>query len=323
MSATPLPFTAEYATLPDYIIGITERIWEQRGLGLIRRWYGAQCLMHTAFGDFAGVETVVSGTAETLHSFPDRRLLGEDVIYNGGVAGNGYSSHRIVSTMHHRGDGSFGEATGRACWARTVADCLIEDGVITEEWLVRDQAAIAIQLGIDPAEWGRQRAGVMAVEDAALPDPDAQPEIEAVLDGRDAGSAMGQSLLRIFNDADLAEIGRLCDPAVNAHLPRGETAFGHGGLDGWVMSYLAAFPDARMTVEHVITRNDPGQATRVALRWRIAATHSGRGGFGAPSGARLHIPGITHLEVVNNKVTRVFFLVDELAIWTGIGLRIG
>lgn len=26
-----------YATLPGYILGITERIWEQRGLHLIRR----------------------------------------------------------------------------------------------------------------------------------------------------------------------------------------------------------------------------------------------------------------------------------------------
>ena len=316
-----MSFTAEYPTLPAYILGITDRIWEGRGIGLIRRWYAPNILMHTAFGDSAGVEGVVAGTEETLHSFPDRRLLGEDVIYNGGTAGNGYSSHRIVSTMHHRGDGSFGPPTGHPVWARTVADCLIRDGIIVEEWLVRDQAAIALQLGIDPAEWGRARAGVLAVEDADLPDPDAQPDISA--DPSGPGSAAAHLLLRIFNEADLAAIAETCDPALNLHLPRGAAAFGHAGLDAWALSYLAAFPDARLTIEHIITRTDPGRPTRVALRWRIAATHSGRGAFGPPSGARLHIPGISHFELIDGRISRGFVLVDELAIWTGIGLRIG
>ena len=71
----------------------------------------------------------------------------------------------------------FGAATGRPVTARTVADCLIRDGIIVEEWLVRDQAAIALQLGIDPADWGRQRAQVLAVEDGALPDPDMMAQV--------------------------------------------------------------------------------------------------------------------------------------------------
>ncbi len=315
-------FTDEYATLPDYIIGITDRIWEGRGIGLIRRWYAPECVMHTAFGDSAGVDLVVSGTAETLHAFPDRRLLGEDVVYSGGVAGNGYSSHRIVSTMHHRGEGSFGAPTGRAVWARTVADCLIRDGVIVEEWLVRDQAAIALQIGIDPAEWGRQRAEVMAVEDSALPDPDEMTELDLPSD-TGAGGSMAALMLRIWNGADLAAIPAAYDPAVNLHLPCGRLAFGHAGVDAWVLSYLAAFPDARLSVENVITRTDPGRPTRVALRWRIAATHDGRGAFGPPSGARVHIPGVSHYELVDGRVTREFVLVDELAIWTAIGLRLG
>ena len=316
-----MSFTAEYASLPAYILGITERIWERRGIGLIRRWYAPNVIMHTAFGDSIGVEGVVAGTEETLHSFPDRRLLGEDVIYNGGAGGDGYSSHRVVSTMHHRGDGAFGAATGRPLWTRTVADCLIRDGVIVEEWLVRDQAAIALQLGIDPAAWGLARAGVLAVEGSEMPDPDAQPDISVAISG--PGSMAGELLLRVFNDADLGAIAEVCDPAVNLHLPRGETAFGHGGFDSWALSYLAAFPDARLVVEHMITRDDPGRPMRVALRSRIAGTHTGRGAFGPPSGARLHIPGISHFELIDGRITRGFIQVDELAIWTGIGLRIG
>lgn len=314
-------FTEEYASLPEYILGITERIWEGRGLGLIRRWYGADCVMHTAFGDSAGVEGVVSGTAATLHEFPDRQLLGEDVVYSGGAGGSGYSSHRIVSTMHHRGDGVFGPASGRPVWARTVADCLIREGVIVEEWLVRDQAAIALQVGVEPAEWGRRRAEVMAVEDAALPDPDAMGAPAVAGDG--LGAEVAAWFTRLWNEAALGTIGAMCDRAANWHLPCGAAAFGHAGLDAWVVGYLAAFPDARLVVEHVITREDAGGPARVALRWRIAGTHAGRGAFGPPSGARLHIPGISHFELVGGRIVRGFMLVDELAIWTGIGLRLG
>ena len=318
-----MSFTADHATLPAYILGITDRIWERRGVGLIRQWYAADCIMHTAFGDSVGVEQVVSGTAETLHSFPDRRLLGEDVVYSGGISGNGYSSHRIVSTMHHRGDGVFGAATGRPVTARTVADCLIRDGIIVEEWLVRDQAAIALQLGIDPADWGRQRAQVLAVEDGALPDPDMMAQVSPAAEPDSIGTWAAAAMRRIWNQGDLGHIGDVYDPAANLHLPRGQTAFGHGGLDGWVLSYLAAFPDAALVVENIITRTDPGRPTRVALRWRIAGTHSGRGAFGPPSGARIHIPGISHLEIVDGKVIRDFVLVDELAIWTAVGLHLG
>jgi hypothetical protein len=74
-------FTAEYPTVEAYILGITERIWEGRGIGLIRRWYTPDVVMHTAAGDFAGVETVVAGTIDTLHGFPDRRLLGDCLLY--------------------------------------------------------------------------------------------------------------------------------------------------------------------------------------------------------------------------------------------------
>ena len=315
-------FTSEYSTLPAYILGITDRIWEQRGIGLIRKWYGSDCIMHTAFGDSAGVGLVVSGTEATLHSFPDRRLLGEDVIFSGGQDGNGYSSHRIVSTMHHHGDGAFGPPTGRPVWARTVADCVIMDGVIVEEWLVRDQAAIAQQIGIAPEDWGRARAQHLAVEDAVLPDPDQQTAQAAAM-ADDAGGKLAASMLRIWNESDLGHIATSYDPAVNLALPGGRSAFGHQGADAWVVGYRAAFPDARMTIENIITRNDPGSPTRIALRWRIAATHAGHGAFGPPSGARLHIPGITHFELVDGRISREFVLVDELAIWTGIALAAG
>ncbi|MBV8915620.1 MAG: ester cyclase [Acetobacteraceae bacterium] len=314
-------FDGGYATVPDYIIGITRRIWEERGVNLIRRWYAEDCVMHTPLGDVHGVEAVVSGTLETLQTFPDRRLLPEDVIYSEGEGEAAYSSHRIVSTQHHWGEGAFGPATGRSIWARTVADCRIERGVIVEEWLVRDQAAIALQVGLDPRELGARNADALAWAGKGVPTPGPVEDAAADHDGRGGGCAA--LMRRVLQDADLAAIRTECDEAVNLHLPTGRSAFGHDGFDAWAIGLSSAFPGARVGVEHVIARADPGRAERVALRWRLVGTHAGRGAFGPPSGARISVLGITHFELVAGRIVRAFILVDELAIWTAIALHRG
>ena len=56
------------------------------------------------------------------------------------------SSHRIVSTATHSG-GSFGPATGRKVTSRTIADTFCHENRVWDEWLIRDNGAIATELG--------------------------------------------------------------------------------------------------------------------------------------------------------------------------------
>jgi predicted ester cyclase len=319
-----------YASLPDYILGITERIWEGRGLHLIRRWYAPDCVMHTPAGPAHGVEAVVRGTLETLHAFPDRELLGEDVIWSDDGPRGLLSSHRILSTMTHAGEGMFGPPTGRQIAARTVADCLVRDGVIVEEWLVRDQAGIALQLGLDPAALGRSlgaadaAAGRAAWQLAALPAiRRGEPEAHAVRHAQPAAEALAATLEAAFNRAELSALHDLHDRAVALSLPGHRSASGMRALDAFVIGYLAAFPDARLVVDHCIALEEPGRAPRVAARWRLAGTHDGRGAFGAPSGAEVLVMGIVHAEFVGARIGRAFWLVDELSLHRMIGSKLG
>ena len=309
-------FTAEYATFVEYIVDYTARIWEGRGIGLIRDMYAPEVAVHTQSGSSHGVDRVISGTLETLHSFPDRQLLPEDVIWSGEAPGDAYSSHRIASTMTHRGFGLFGEAIGRPVLVRTVADCLVRGGRIVEEWLVRDQAAIAMQLGLDPRELGAR----LAADYAAPPARDA-PEFASPEDTMAARAAA--AMRAIWNDHDLAGIRRWYAPGAALHLPGGTAVAGHEAMDRFVIGYLAAFPGARLTIEHAIARTDPGRPIRVALRWRLDGAHAGRGAFGPPTGARLSVMGITHSEIVDGLVSREFVLIDELGIWTALGAARG
>ena len=95
--------------------------------------------MRAATGLTADNSGVTAQTLQTLHQFPDRRLVGEEVIWADGGDGSFLSSHRLVSVMRHQGDGSYGAATGRLVKSRIIADCWVTNKQVTEEWLVRDQ----------------------------------------------------------------------------------------------------------------------------------------------------------------------------------------
>ena len=82
----------------------------------------------------------------TLAEFPARQLLGEDVIWCGDEDTGFLSSHQIISTATHAG-GAFGPATGRKLIFRTIADTFCRENRVWDEWLIRDNAAIAVQLG--------------------------------------------------------------------------------------------------------------------------------------------------------------------------------
>jgi predicted ester cyclase len=87
--------------------------------------------------------------------------------------------------------------------------------------------------------------------------------------------------------------------------------------------YLAAFPDAKIAVEHSIARDDPGHPTRVATRWWLTGTHTGYGHFGPPSGATSSLCSSTMLMYQWSKVREEWVLVDEVAIRKQIALHRG
>ena len=99
-AAKPLVgFDPEFSDLVDYIIKITHRIWEQKDAGLCYRYYADHCPVHTLGGYSDSVEEVVQNTLNTIAAFPDRSLIGENVVWSEEADGSYYSSHRITSAQ--------------------------------------------------------------------------------------------------------------------------------------------------------------------------------------------------------------------------------
>lgn len=76
-------FSNRWTDLPDYILGITRDIWEGRDMAGLHHWYAPDIPVRTPMGVGIGNGPVIASTLATLHEFPDRQLLGEDVIWSG------------------------------------------------------------------------------------------------------------------------------------------------------------------------------------------------------------------------------------------------
>lgn len=312
-------FDAEFTSLDHYIRVITARIWEGRQVDRIHRHYSADCAVITPGGTSQGVDAVVRGTLETLQQFPDRRLLCEDIVGAGDAVSGFLSSHRIASTMTHLGDGSFGPASGRPLQVRTVADCVCVNNRIVHEWLVRDQGAIALQLGSTPQALARQWLHSKGAPTLPLWQPPAPPPWQDPVHDS-AGARLLAHTYRALWAGDLAVLQRHGDEAVALQLPNGQAALGVAAAEAFWFGYTAAFSAAVLHIDSLAERIEPGRTPRVAMRWRMTGRHTGGGRFGTATGQPVEILGITHAEVdhARGRILREWVLIDEVALWMQI-----
>ena len=321
-------FDEGFRDLPDYIEKITREIWEERGIGQsLDKYYAPDIIVRAPPGITTGNAGVTAATLGTLHEFPDRRLVYEDVIWSGNEVDGFLSSHRLISVMRKQNDGPHGPASGALVRARVIADCVCKANQIVEEWLIRDYASFAICLGSTPRELARElceqdlrRVGSVQY---FTPGKDIDGPYVAHFDDSAEARRYRDSWETIWGTKTPAAIRDYYALGAAVFVPSGEALNGQEDYDRFVISYLAAFPDAAFKVEHLIVNRDLGQPIRIAMRWSIEATHSGWGRFGEPTGAPIYIMGISHAHVVDGRITMEWIQIDEVTIWKQIFAHTG
>lgn len=312
-------FDEKFTDFPDYILRITREIWEDRGLGArMKEYYHPEVVVRTPAGISFGEPGMTAATMATLVEFPDRELLGEDVIWCGTPEEGMLSSHRLRTHATHTGHGVFGPPTGRRFEIVAIADCYAKDNMISDEWLIRDNGGIVRQLGFDVVEWSREKLATI--------NPQTQPFRPAVdRDGpylgrgneSDWGAAYADLLGRIMA-AEFSVIPAQYDRALHAHYTGHGDVHGVGAADAFWLGLRASFPSARFEIHHVIGREDPLMPPRAALRWSLTGRHDGWGAFGAPTGAEVHVMGLSHAEFGPWGLRREYAIYDETAVWMQI-----
>lgn len=319
-------FDPKFRDLPDYILGVTKEIWEDRGVATLRRYYADDMLVRSPASVVVGNENVIAATMATLAEFPDRTLLGEDVIWSGDDEAGFLSSHRLLSTATHAFAGAYGEPTGKTLSYRIIADCACRANQIYDEWLVRDQGAIVRQLGLDPRRYAADRIAAEGGPERCVRPLTRESDVVGAYRGRGNDDPTGQRYAEILTRlmaADFACIPGVYDRAVQIEMPGGVTGHGREAVDGFFMRLRAAFPRAEFTIHHTIGRHDPDMPPRAALRWSLHGRHEGFGAFGEPTGAEVYVLGLSHAEFGPWGLRREWVLYDETAIWKQILLKTG
>ena len=321
-------FSQRWKDFPDYILGITKEIWEDRGIATLERYYADDVIVRMPSGISIGNRASITSTMAVLSELPDRQLLGEDVIWSGSAeTGDLLSSHRLMSTATHTRDGVYGKATGKQLRYRIIADCAAADDAIYDEWLIRDNGAIVRQLGWELPDYARHLIDSEGGPDYAsrpfTPAQDKPGRYTSRGNNHEVGEAYADNLRRLMR-ADFASIRTTYDRACQIEMPGHRTDHGWQAVDAFWLGLRAALPDAAFEIHHQIGMDgSDGFPPRAAIRWSLTGKHAGHGVFGPPSDAEIHIMGASHAEYGPWGLRREFVLYDEIAIWKQILLSTG
>jgi len=324
-------FDPKFRDFPDYIIGITHEIWEGRGFSTLHDYYAPEVVVRMPGSVSTGNAGVIAATMATLSEFPDRTLLGEEVIWSGTPETGMLSSHRILSTATHLGDGAFGKATGSKLVYRILADCHAKDNAIDDEWLIRDNGAVVRQMGWDPRDFARdlieREGGPETCQKPLTPYNDLVGPYQGRGNDNEWGQRHADLITRIMN-ADMTVIKSEYDRAIVTEYPGGAQGHSWDPVERFWMGLRASFPSAKFTIHHQIGRDDRNMPPRSSVRWSLHGKHDGWGSFGAPTGAEVYVLGISQAEwgeLIGGeiKLRREYTLFDETAIWKQILLASG
>ena len=322
-------FEDTYVDIIDYIIRVTHRIWEDQDVGYIYDTYAPGCFVYDDSGARYGVERIVSGTMQSLQAFPDVRSYADDVIWAGNDEQGFVTSHRYINTGHHMGPWEWGPPTGRALNLWGIANCVVRENEIFEEWVLYNMCSRLGQVGVNVASAAREYGNRLA----EMPAAERQlPEVERLIGGRfpryfpemaedtpfDPEHFARKLWHDTYNRRDLSAIDRAYAKAVRWKGTSNRAGYGRADVKGMARSLMATFPDLGMHVDEVYYMGNERDGFRISVRWTALGTHRGFGLYGKPTNRRVHLWGISHLYVTDGLVTEEWSLFNEFDVMAQI-----
>ncbi len=316
-------FSHHWDSVPEFVLGVCWETCEGRGVASILDHYGEAALLRSPARVLSGAREILSDALSSLAEFPDRELLGEDVIWHETPLGQDitagfHASLRSHARGTHMGEGPHGSGSGKRTHARVLTDMWCGENRIHDIWRVEDSAALALQTGLTPRAVAERLIVAEGGPERCVPPltPDNDPEGPYYARGnKSAPGAELEDLLRELMNGAFSVIPDRYDRACELAYPGGDIRQGHAAADRFWLGLRSAFPSAAFRVEHVSGMEEDGQMPRAALRWSLYGKHDGPGIFGAPTGCFAYVMGITHAEFGPRGLRREWTLIDEVAIW--------
>jgi predicted ester cyclase len=306
-----------YVDIIDWVIRITDRIWEDQDVGYIYDTYRAGCCVYDDSGPHYGVERVVEGTMQSIHAFPDSRHYADEIIWAGNEDEGFATSHRAINVGHHLGPWRWGEPSGNTINLWVIANCVSEENQIFEEWVLYNDVARLHQCGIDV----RTAARAYANAGHSLPLGQREiTEVERLKGGRNPepypkGTGVEHFVRALFHDTynrrDLSAIDRAYATTVRWHGGSLREGYGRADVRKMARALMATFPDLGMHVDEVYWMGTEAEGYSVSVRWTATGTHRGFALYGEPTGRRVHIWGLNQLYIRDGEITEEWALFNE------------
>ena len=317
-------FEKKYKDFPDFILKITQQIWEGKDVKSIAKFYTNDIPVRSPFGITYGNKPVIETTYSTLKEFPNRQLLGEDVIWNGNDEDGYHSSHRILSKGTHLGEGFYGKPTGKDIFYRVIADCACKNNQVYDEWIVRDQGAMVRQLGYSPKEFAQKIIEIEGGIDKAKSLFDSKSDKKSNYKPMSVKSdSVGEKYSTILKNIFLSEYEfKDYDRSSNIFWPGNKIGHGREDVMRFWNSLKNIFSNIKFSIEHIGYLEEPDKNAKASIRWFLEGKHVNESKeYGKETNSNLFIMGISHVEFGNYGINREWVLFDEVAIWKQIIMK--
>ncbi len=318
-------FERTYVDIIDYIVRITHRIWEEKDIGYIYDAYRYNSHVYDDYGLQYGNDKIVADTVHTINAFPDIRLYADEIIWAGNDEIGYHTSHRTVITGHNTGYSRYGPPTGNKVTLWCIANCVSLENEIFAEWVTYDTANLVYQLGFDLREMARTLGNELdesALGDRRFGEPErlagqAKPDyLKAPGDasGFDVEEFIRRTWHNIWNRRSLREVARAYHQSLQFRGATGRAFYGRGEYQSFILSIMAMFPDLMLQIDDIYWMGNDADGYLVSVRWSLVGTHRGNGIYGAPSGRRVNMWGVTQQEISAGNITKEWMLFNEFAV---------
>lgn len=323
-----------YTDIVDYIVRCTHKIWDERDIGLIYTHYTHNCVLYGTMATIYDRESVVRDTIQRLVSFPERRGMATQVLWNGNDKDGFYTSHLVTGSGRHTQYGHFGPPTGKTFVSRTIADCMVFQNKIYREWVVADNMAIVKQLGLDPHALALDAAKALFAKNLRAVDIGENRRIvgqqlpEAKADTSIANNDLEAKTLswlhEMWNLRMFGLVSKIYASNAQYHGPKMVELYGPAAVLHQHLALLGSIPDGVYMPQHICSNPCDEGGIKVAVRWVIEGHLLGYGilsELGKPLGQRLQVMGITHYHYKNGLIVDEWNVYDELSLLMQVKLE--
>lgn len=287
----------------------THAIWNEKDVGQIDEAYTHNAQIHMGGQLIYSRESWMSEVLQWQAAFPDLRLFLEGLVWQAGKQGGFRASLRGVLVGTHGGDGRWGLASGRRMAQTLIVHQQIWQGRIVEEYREANELEMLQQLGVcefppcDPplAEFSPEAFLAPQGEIDLLPRRLSSQKVAPPAQSFEIENFVRQALQELWNERRVGKAKDYVAAGYRGHGSSQGELYGLEDLQKEMLAFLAAFPDLCYHLDEIFWMEPVQEEFHVATRWTILGTHEGNGRFGAPTGKRVQISGLSHYRVCNGK----------------------